>query len=86
MNYPPHEVIVRNFIDGEFQETPLSGKWLDNHCPATGKVYGKLADSDSADVELAVSSARRAFKVWGKTSKQTRSEILYRIADLVEQR
>ncbi|PRP76109.1 aldehyde dehydrogenase [Planoprotostelium fungivorum] len=86
MNYPPHEVIVKNFIDGEFQETPLSGKWLDNHCPATGKVYGKLADSDSADVELAVSSARRAFKVWGKTSKQTRSEILYRIADLVEQR
>lgn len=77
---------VHNYIGGQDQPEPLSGKWMDNYNPATGKVYGRLADSNEADVEVAVQNSREAFKSWSKTPKQKRSEILYKIADLLEQR
>ena len=37
---------VRNFINGEFVE-PISGQYLDNVEPATGKPYSQVADSDA---------------------------------------
>ena len=37
---------IRNFINGEFVE-PVSGRYLDNIEPATGKVYSQVADSDA---------------------------------------
>ena len=36
----------RNFINGEFVE-PISGRYLDNVEPATGKPYSQVADSDA---------------------------------------
>jgi len=77
---------IFNYIDGKDQSEPLSGKWMDNYNPASGRVYGKLADSNEADVELAVQSAKKALKGWAKTPKQKRAEILTKIADLLDQR
>jgi aminomuconate-semialdehyde/2-hydroxymuconate-6-semialdehyde dehydrogenase len=74
---------ILNFIDGEFVE-PVSGKYLDNIEPATGQVYSQVADSDARDVDLAVAAAERALPDWSKTAAQKRSEILLRIADLIE--
>ncbi len=51
---------IRNFIGGQFVE-PVGGKCLDNIEPATGKPYSQVPDSDSRNVELAVSAARKAF-------------------------
>src|SRR5216683_1974470 len=74
---------IRNFIDGQFVET-VGGKYLDNIEPATGKPYSKVADSDARDVDLAVAAAEKAFADWSKTPGQKRSQILLRIADLIE--
>jgi len=74
---------ILNFIDGEFRE-PTSGKYLDNIEPATGKPYSQLADSGKEDVDLAVAAAEKAFADWSKTPGQKRSQILLRIADLIE--
>jgi acyl-CoA reductase-like NAD-dependent aldehyde dehydrogenase len=35
---------IQNFIDGEFVE-PVSGRYLDNREPATGKPCSQVADS-----------------------------------------
>jgi aminomuconate-semialdehyde/2-hydroxymuconate-6-semialdehyde dehydrogenase len=74
---------IRNFIDGQFVE-PIGGKYLDNIEPATGKPYSQVADSDSRDVDLAVAAAERAFPDWSKKPAADRSQLLLRIADLIE--
>jgi aminomuconate-semialdehyde/2-hydroxymuconate-6-semialdehyde dehydrogenase len=74
---------ILNFIGGEFLE-PQAGCFLDNIEPATGKPYSQVADSDAKDVDLAVAAAEKAFADWSKTPGQKRSQILLRIADLID--
>src|SRR5437588_1972163 len=74
---------IRNFIGGQFVE-PVGGKYLDNIEPATGKPYSQVADSGKEDVDLAVAAAENAFGDWSKKPAAERSQILLRIADLVE--
>jgi aminomuconate-semialdehyde/2-hydroxymuconate-6-semialdehyde dehydrogenase len=74
---------IQNFIDGKFIE-PITGRYLDNIEPATGKPYSKVADSDSPDVDLAVGAAEKAFADWSRTPVAERSRLLLRIADLIE--
>src|SRR3954465_7779812 len=80
---PAETLTIRNFIDGQFLE-PVSGKYLDNIEPATGKTYSQVPDSDGRDVESAVAAAEKAFPAWSKTSAADRSRVLLRIADLIE--
>jgi aminomuconate-semialdehyde/2-hydroxymuconate-6-semialdehyde dehydrogenase len=74
---------IKNFIGGEFVE-PISGKYLDNIEPATGKPYSNVADSDGHDVDLAVAAAEKAFCDWSNKPAAERSRYLLRIADLIE--
>src|SRR6266702_4683864 len=74
---------IQNFIDGQFIE-PVSGRDLDNIDPATGKPYSQVADSDAHDVDLAVAAAEEAFCDWSKKTAAERSNLLLRIAALVE--
>ena len=76
-------VAIRNFIGGQFIE-PVSGRYLDNIEPATGKPYSQVADSDAHDVDLAVAAAENAFRDWSKKPAAERSRFLLRIADLIE--
>src|SRR4051812_17416438 len=80
---PSEPVKIRNFIDGQFVE-PVGSKYLDNIEPATGQPYSQVPDSDGQDVELAVAAADKAFPVWSKTPAAERSQILLRIADLID--
>src|SRR6266705_6144856 len=74
---------IKTFIDGQFIE-PVSGKYLDNIEPATGKPYSQVADSDARDVDLAVAAGEKAFRNWSQTPAAERSRFLLRIADLIE--
>ena len=77
------QIRIRNFIGGEFVE-PVSGKYLDNIEPATGKPYSQVADSDTRDVDRAVAAGEKAFPDWSKKPAAERSRFLLRIADLIE--
>ena len=77
--------IVDNFINGEFLE-PLNKQYLDIFEPATGSVYGKVAESSDYDVKLAVDAAKNAFIPWSKLSLQERSEYLKKIAKEIKHR
>lgn len=74
---------IKNFINGALL-SPLSGEYLDNVNPATGKVYSYIPNSDHRDVQLAVDAAELAFPKWSSCGIETRSRILMRIADLIE--
>src|SRR5580698_7196364 len=72
-------------IDGK-QVPAVSGKTLAVYNPATGGVIANVPEGDKADVDLAVSAARRAFdeRRWSRISPSERGRILWRIADLIE--
>ena len=74
---------IKNFVDGKLIE-PVGGNYLDNIEPATGKPYSQVPDSDARDVDLAVAAAEKAFTDWSKKPTAERSEILLRIADLID--
>lgn len=75
--------VIANYIEGELI-APKRGKYLDLYNPAIGKVYAKVPDSDSEDVEAAYQAAARAFLGWSNTSITERAEVLAKIADLIE--
>jgi len=75
---------IRNYINGALAE-PVGRKYLDNLNPATGKVFGRIPDSDVADVALAVEAAKAAFPAWSQTSIKDRSAVLMRISNLIEE-
>jgi aminomuconate-semialdehyde/2-hydroxymuconate-6-semialdehyde dehydrogenase len=74
---------IQNFINGEFLE-PISGNYLDNIEPATGRPYSQVADSDAHDVDLAVAAAEKAFRDWSKKAPAERSRFLLHLAELIE--
>ena len=75
---------ISNYINGALV-APQSGEYLDNFNPATGQVYSKIPDSDARDVEAAYAAAQAAFPSWSALSKQERSNIMLRVADLIDQ-
>ncbi len=70
-----------NYIDG--RQVPARD-WLENFEPATGQVYGRVANSGPDDVARAVAAAQRAFPAWSATSAAARSTVLRAIARLIE--
>jgi aminomuconate-semialdehyde/2-hydroxymuconate-6-semialdehyde dehydrogenase len=56
-------VEVSNYIDGRLQP-PASGAWLDIHEPATGQVYGRVADSRAPTWSRPIAAAREAWPAW----------------------
>lgn len=77
-------ITIQNYINGELV-APKSGKYLDNYNPAIGKVYSHIPDSDEKDILAAQQAAEAAKKAWANTPKQERSNIMMRIADLIDQ-
>lgn len=76
-------LVIKNYIDGQWCDA-ASGRTLDDIEPATGSIHGRLPDSDAADVDAAVTAAERAFPAWAATRAAERSQILLRIADLID--
>lgn len=74
---------IKNYINGELVE-PISGKYIDNYNPASGKVYSLIPDSNENDINTAVLAAKNAFQSWSKTSKKYRSDLLMRLASRIE--
>ncbi|MDP3924344.1 MAG: aldehyde dehydrogenase family protein, partial [Hydrogenophaga sp.] len=73
-----------NFIGGQWV-APVKGQYFDVITPVNGTVYTQAARSTAEDVELALDAAHAAADAWGKTDAATRSNILLKIADRIEQ-
>ncbi|PYS50598.1 MAG: betaine-aldehyde dehydrogenase [Acidobacteria bacterium] len=73
------------FIDGQWVDAE-SGKTFTTPNPATGQTLAEVAEADRADVEKAVSAARRAFEgKWSRMSARDRGKLIYKLAQLIEQ-
>src|SRR5678815_2811781 len=73
------------FIDGEWVDSE-SGKTVKTPNPAPGETLAEGAEADKADIDKAVSAARRAFEgKWSKLSARDRGRLLYKLSQLIEQ-
>ena len=76
---------IKNFINGQYV-APISKEYIDNYNPSNGEIYAQTPNSSEEDVESAYQSATKAFLSWSITTFEERSEILLKIADLIEER
>jgi aminomuconate-semialdehyde/2-hydroxymuconate-6-semialdehyde dehydrogenase len=74
-----------NYIDGEFRSA-ISSETILDFDPASGLPSATIPRSSSADIDLAVASARTAFSTWSKTPFATRAAYLDAIANEIERR
>jgi aldehyde dehydrogenase (NAD+) len=65
----------------------VAGKRFETINPATGEVICDVAEAEASDVDRAVEAARKAFTTgdWAQMSAARRGELLYKLADLIEQ-
>lgn len=75
------------FIGGEFRPS-ASGKTFTVTNPAKGEPLTEVAEAEVADIDAAVAAARRAFQKtsWSRMNPSAREKLLWRIADLLEER
>ncbi len=73
------------YINGEWQ-TPHSSATHDIVNPATEEVVARVPMGDVTDLNSAVAAAKEAFKTWGKTSAQERSDLIKAISAKMHER
>lgn len=72
------------YINGEWRDASDNAT-LPSGNPATGEQIAVIAEATKDDVDAAVAAARAAFPAWAATTPTERSNILLRIADLIEE-
>lgn len=76
----------KHFINGEYVPS-ASGKLFENRNPVDNSLIGKVHEAGEAEVDTAVRAAKAALKgPWGKMTQKQRSEMLYKIADRINER
>src|SRR6201993_2519015 len=66
---------LKFYIDGRWVD-PLRPNAFDVENPATEQVSGKISLGSAADVDVAVTAARRAFASWSQSSREQRLDLL----------
>ncbi|WP_295649263.1 CoA-acylating methylmalonate-semialdehyde dehydrogenase [uncultured Mucilaginibacter sp.] len=79
MKYGP----VKNFIDGAFVESETS-KIMQVISPVDGSLLSEVPMSEASDLDLAVQSAKAAFKKWSATPIKERVQVFFRYKTLLE--
>ncbi|HWI17268.1 MAG TPA: aldehyde dehydrogenase family protein [Vicinamibacterales bacterium] len=75
-----------NFVDGTWGPSK-SGATLENRNPAnTSELVGVFPDSTTADAELAIAAAKKAFQSWRLVPAPKRAELLFKAAQIIAAR
>ena len=72
------------FIGGEFADS-ASGETMEVIAPATGEVIASVSRCAAEDVDRAVAAAREAWPAWSEKTPKDRSELLHRMADVMDE-
>jgi aldehyde dehydrogenase (NAD+) len=75
----------RLYIDGRWADA-ADGATFATHSPATEEHLADIALAGEADVDRAVSAARRAFPAWSSLPGHERGKYLFRLARLLQER
>jgi malonate-semialdehyde dehydrogenase (acetylating)/methylmalonate-semialdehyde dehydrogenase len=79
MKYAP----IKNYIHGQFVNASTA-KTMDVVSPVDGTLLSTVPMSSSADLDAAVTSAKKAFPAWSKTPIKERVQVFFRYKYLLE--
>ena len=80
---PEFKSQYENYIGGEWL-APVDGEYFDDTSPVDGSHITRIPKSNGKDIDLAVKAAQKAADAWGKTSATERSNIMFKIAERIE--
>jgi len=80
---PEFKAQYENYIGGAWV-APVDGEYFENTSPIDGGLIARVPKSNSKDIDLAVEAAGKAADAWGKTSATERSNIMFSIAQRIE--
>src|SRR5947209_1158889 len=80
LGHPGKMVIGGQWVNGS------SGETLESIDPGSGQTLASVPLGSAEDVDAAVSAAAAAFDGWKRTAPLERARVLWRIADLLEER
>ena len=72
-----------NFIGGQWV-APVKGEYFENTSPVDGNSFTRIPRSTEEDINLAIDAAWKGFETWKKASVTERSNLLLKIADIME--
>jgi 1-pyrroline dehydrogenase len=72
------------FIGGEFVDS-ATGETMEVIAPASGEVIASVPRCSAEDVDRAVAAAREAWPAWSEKTPKDRSELLHRMADVMDE-
>src|SRR5258706_52805 len=79
------KTITKHYIDGAFVESH-GREVMDIVNPANDKVIAKVTLADEEDARRAIAAAKRAFVMYGRSTKEERAKILRRLHEVVSAR
>lgn len=79
MKYPA----IQNYINGQFVDSS-SSRTLDVISPIDGNLLSTVPMSTAKDLDVAVQSAKAAFRTWSKTPIKERVQVFFRYKALLE--
>ncbi len=74
----------KNFVGGEWVDSS-GGETMEVLNPSTGEVIAEVARSTAEDANHAVEAAKNALPEWLETTPGERAELLFKLADLIEE-
>lgn len=74
--------IIKYFVGGEYRESKTT-KFNDIYNPSTGEVVAKAPCCTKEEVEEAIAIANEAYKTWSRVPVIKRTQIMYRIRELI---
>lgn len=84
LQIPAFKDQYENFIGGKWV-APVKGQYFENSSPVDGQNFTRIPRSTAEDIELAIDAAWQAAPSWNNSSATERSNILLKIADVMEQ-
>ncbi len=81
---PKFNAQYENYIGGQWVP-PVDGEYFDDSSPVDGSHIARIPKSNKKDIDLAVKAAGKAADAWGKTSATERSNIMFKIAERIEE-
>ncbi len=73
----------KNFVGGESVDA-VEGGTMEVLNPSTGETIAEVPSGTAADVERAVAAARKAQPEWAESTPKERSEVLLKLADVMD--
>jgi aldehyde dehydrogenase len=81
---PEFKQQYENYIGGQWV-APVDGEYFDDTSPIDGSHLTRVPKSNAKDIDLAVKAAGKAADAWGKTPAAERSNIMFKIAERIEE-